>query len=66
MPFPLWDSCNCGQGNKDSDSFASFFKYVMMKSKYSSVEGKVRIANGVYFGKEEKLVPEIKSKFFFP
>ena len=36
----------------------------MMKSKYSSVEGKVRIRNGVYFGKEEKLVPEIGSKLF--
>ena len=28
-------------------------KYVMMKSKYSSIEGKVRIGNGVYFRKEE-------------
>lgn len=40
-------------------------KYVMMKSKYSNVEGKVRIGNGVYFGEEEKLVPEIRSKLFF-
>lgn len=36
-------------------------KYVMMKSKYSSIESKVRILSGVYFGKEEKLAPE-KSK----
>lgn len=36
----------------------------MMKSKYSSVEVKVGIRNGIYFGKKEKLFP--KQQAFFP
>lgn len=40
-------------------------KYVMMKSNYSTIEGKMRIRNGVYFRKEEKLTPERSSELLF-